>query len=409
MVDNYPLVGIKIHIAGGIPASFMKKSMKYYFIGLLSVVLLCSACRKNKKEATAFNTVSVENQMERIVNDLKVPGMAVALVGTDGILWSKTNGMADMEKKEPVTEKTVFKLGSIAKTIVGLSVLKLQEEGKLNLDANINDYLPFKVVNPNNPGKKITLKHLLTHTSGIRDTIYERDLLTEGFLTMDQDNPMALKEYVKNMLTPEGQFYNPVTFMDDSKGAIYSYSNIGAALAACIVEQVSGESFDTYSTSAFFTPLSTHTLVWHLRDFSSQPFAMPYYYTTTLMPTGKYSMVDYCSGGLHSNLTDLAAFARMLINNGMASGKQLISPQSLDLMKKVPFPDVAPTQGLFMQHYKLGTSDIFGHSGDLPGGSSLLYFCPDTKRAVVIILNRKIEEEDIHVAVNQLLGDVFKL
>ncbi|WP_170137607.1 serine hydrolase domain-containing protein [Chitinophaga dinghuensis] len=347
--------------------------------------------------------------MDKIVKDLEVPGMAVALVGADGILWSKAKGLADMEKKEPVTEKTVFKIGSIAKTMVGFSVLKLQEAGKLNIDADINDYLPFKVVNPHHPGKKITLKHLLTHTSGIQDTIYNRDLLTAGFLTMEQDNPMILRDYIKGILTPGGQYYNPITFMDDSKGAIYSYSNIGAALAACIVEQVAGENFDTYSYKSFITPLNTRTLVWHLRDFTAQPFAMPYYVTNKLTPTGKYSTVDYCSGGLHSNLTDLATFARMLINNGMASGKQLISPQSLDAMKKVPFPDVKPSQGLFLEHFKLGTSDIYGHSGDVIGGSSLLYFCPDTKRAVVIILNRKIEEDDLHIAVNQLLGDLFRL
>ncbi len=383
--------------------------MKYYFIAMLSLLLICSACRKNKKEVNPFNTSAVENQMDKIVKDQGVPGIAVALVGPDGILWSKTKGLADMEKKEPVTEKSVFKIGSIAKVMVGFSVLKLQEAGKLNIDADINDYLPFKVVNPHNPNKKITLKHLLTHTSGIRDTIYGRDMLTQDFLTFDKDNPMSLSHFVKGLLTPEGEYYDPITFMDDTKGSIYSYSNIGAALAACIVEQVTGESFDTYSSRMFITPLHTRTLVWHLRDFAAEPFAMPYYVTNELTPTGKYSTVDYCSGGLHSNLTDLATFARMFINNGMASGKQVISSQSLETMKQAPFPDVEPTQGLFLFHYKLGNLDIYGHSGDVIGSSSLMYFCPATNRAVVIMMNRKIEEYDLHKAVDELLAEVFRL
>ncbi|RBL89046.1 serine hydrolase domain-containing protein [Chitinophaga flava] len=352
------------------------------------LAFVVSSCKKNKDEAVPqepLKTAAVSQQVDKLVNDIKIPGIAVALVGPDGIIWSKTAGMANLEKKEPITDKTVFKLGSVAKPFIAFSVMKLVEQGKLNLDTNVNDYLPFTLQNPKNPGKKITLRTLLSHTSGIIDTVYSRFLLAD-FIVKERDHPVPVSEYIRGMLDPTGKYYSPDSFLDDRKKTIYSYSNVGAALAAYIVELTVKENFDTWSTNQFIAPLNTTTLTWHLRDFASQPYAIPY--GPGLQPWGKYSIVDYCTGGLHSNLADLATYTRMLINNGNHNGKQVISPTTLDAMSTIQFPDAEPIQGLFWEKLKINNRIIFGHSGGVIGGYAFLYIRPDTKRGVVVILNR---------------------
>lgn len=366
--------------------------MRNYCLGLGLLLAFC-ACKKKDNEDTTpsvpFKTEKVEKQIAVITDQMKIPGIAVALVGPDGIVWSRTAGLANIEKKEPITPKTVFKVGSLAKPFIGLSIMRLVENGKLNLDADVNDYLPFKVQNPKNPEKKITLRLLMSHTSGIVHTVYGERLLTD-FMVPDRDHPMPLAEFVREMLDPSGKFYDTRSFIDDRAKPIFAYSNLGSALAAYIVELTVKENFDTWASRQFIAPLGTTSLVWHLRDYTTQPFAMPY--DEDQKAIGNYSMVDYCTGGLHASLTDLSTFARLLVNHGAKDGKQIIASSTLEAMGKVQFPEAEAVYGLFWQHRKVGNQDIFGHGGDVPGSHAHLYVNYATKRAVVMMMNGDYKE-----------------
>lgn len=368
--------------------------MRNYCLGLGLLLAFC-ACKKKDKDDTSpsapFKTENVEKQIAVLTDRMKIPGVAVALVGPDGIIWSKTAGMANIEKKEAVTAKTVFKIGSFAKPFIGLSIMRLVENGRLQLDTDINTYLPFKVQNPKNPDKKITLRMLMSHTSGITDTTYALRLLTD-FLVPGSDHPMPLSEFVREMLTPSGKFYAGSTFIDDRDTTIFSYSNVGSALAAYIVEATVKEDFGAWSYRQFIAPLGTTALVWHLRDYTTQPFAMPY--DINRQPIGNYSMVDYCTGGLHASLADLCTFAGMLVNKGAKDGKQMIAVSTLEAMGKVQFPKAQEVYGLFWQHRKAGHQDIFGHGGDVPGSHAQVYVNYATKRAAVVMINGDYRDED---------------
>ncbi|MGN7821370.1 serine hydrolase [Chitinophaga varians] len=368
--------------------------MRNYCLGLGLLLAVCACKKKDKDDATPsvpFKTEKVEKQIAVITEQKKIPGIAVALVGPDGIVWSKIAGMANIEKKEAITAKTVFKVGSLAKPFIGLSIMRLVENGKLNLDADVNDYLPFKLQNPFNPTKKITLRLLMSHTSGIIDAVY-RDMLLSDFLVPGKDHPMALSEYVQSMLDPSGKFYNTRSFIDDRAKPVFGYSNLGAALAAYIVELTVKESFDTWSYRQFIAPLGTTALVWHLRDYATQPFALPY--DADQQTHGDYSMVDYCTGGLHASLNDLSTFARMLVNYGAKDGKQIIAAGTLEAMGKVQFPEAESVYGLFWQHRKVGNQDIYGHGGDVYGSHAQLYVNYATKRAVVMMINGDFKDDD---------------
>lgn len=368
--------------------------MRNYCLGLGLLLAFC-ACKKKDKDDTSpsapFKTENVEKQIAVLTDRMKIPGVAVALVGPDGIIWSKTAGMANIGKKEAVTAKTVFKIGSFAKPFIGLSIMRLVEDGRLNLDTDINTYLPFKVQNPKNPDKKITLRMLMSHTSGIADTTYALRLLTD-FLSPNSDHPMPLSEFVRGMLTPSGKFYAGSTFIDDRDTTIFSYCNVGSALAAYIVEVTVKEDFGAWSYRQFIAPLGTTALVWHLRDYTTQPFAMPY--DIDRQPIGNYSMVDYCTGGLHASLADLSTFAGMLVNKGAKDGKQMVAVSTLEAMGKVQFPKAQDVYGLFWQHRKVGNQDIFGHGGDVPGSHAQVYVNYATKRAAVVMINGDYKDED---------------
>nr|WP_295864871.1 serine hydrolase domain-containing protein [uncultured Chitinophaga sp.] len=367
--------------------------MRNYCLGLGLLLAFC-ACKKKDKDDTSpsapFKTENVEKQIAVLTDRVKIPGVAVALVGPDGIIWSKTSGMANVEKKEAVTAKTVFKIGSFAKPLIGLSIMRLVENGQLNLDMDINTYLPFKVQNPKNPDRKITLRALMSHTSGICDSTYALRLLTD-FIVPGTDHPMPLSEFVRGMLTPAGKYYAGSSFHDDRNTTIFSYSNVGSALAAYIVELTVKEDFGAWSYRQFIAPLGTTALVWHLRDYATQPFAMPY--GIDRQPLGNYSMVDYCTGGLHASLADLSTFARMLVNNGAKDGKQIIAASTLEAMGKVQYPRAQDVYGLFWQHRKVGNEDIFGHGGDVPGSHMQLYVNYATKRAAIVMINGDYDDE----------------
>ena len=163
---------------------------------------------------------------------------AVVLVVKDGtILFAKGYGYSDVEKKTPVTvDATLFRPGSVSKLFTWTAVMQLVEQGKLDLDRDINEYLDFKI--PAKFGKPITLRNIMTHTPGFEEQI--KDLITE-----DAAPAATLKQHLVTHI-PERIF---------PPGTTPAYSNYGASLAGYIVERVSGRPFNDYVTENIFKPL----------------------------------------------------------------------------------------------------------------------------------------------------------
>src|SRR5258708_1485904 len=163
---------------------------------------------------------------------------AVVLVVKDGaILFAKGYGYSDAEKKTPVTvDTTLFRPGSISKLFTWTAVMQLVEQGKLDLDRDVNEYLDFKI--PAKFGKPITLRHIMTHTAGFEEQI--KDLINE------EGAPIAtLKQHLVEHV-PERIF---------PPGTTPAYSNYGASLAGYVVERVSGRPFNDYVAENIFKPL----------------------------------------------------------------------------------------------------------------------------------------------------------
>lgn len=198
----------------------------------------------------AFDAAIIEAQTDQIMEKYvgkEVPGAALAVVKDGRILFSKGYGYADLKQMIPVVaEETIFEYGSINKLFVWISLLQLSEEGLLNLDDDIGNYLSEEIVKGRGLDEKISLLDLMNHSAGFEDTFFDFANKKMTFLP-------PLDKVLKRTL-PARVF---------RAGEVMSYSNYGAALAAFVVEEVSGQKFYDYERQHIFLPANMQRIAGH--------------------------------------------------------------------------------------------------------------------------------------------------
>ena len=321
-------------------------------------------------------------------------GYATAIVNQDSIIAINTFGYANKEKKLTYSESTIQPIGSVSKTFIGIALMIAKERGLVDLDANINTYLDFKIVNPYIKGKNtITLRHLATHTSGIIDdeAIYENSYtfaatpkhsLHDFFLTNLSTNKKNVKK----------SFYN------SKAGERYSYSNVGAALAAYIIEKTSGKTFSEFTNETIFTPLKMTNTGWFAKDIAISKHAV--LYDEKDNPLQTYSCDTYPDGSLKTTITDLSKYLIALIK-GYNGNSTLLKKESWEefysknfIGTKIPENrnEKEPNIGLFVIHFKSGN---IGHTGSDLGVSCFLMFNPEENTGKLFIANEDITKNNV--------------
>ncbi|MCR9067016.1 MAG: beta-lactamase family protein [Cytophagales bacterium] len=167
-----------------------------------------------------------------------VGGLSGSVLYKDNVLWSNSYGYMEpaSNQSSKCTEDTIFMLASISKTIMSVAIMELYEKTLFALDDDVNLYLPFVVQNPYYPQNPITVRMLLTHTSTINDDGYLSHF-SDYYTLGDSSTPLGY--FLYNYLTPLGSHYNKSSnFFDSKPGEHYSYSNVGATLAAFLVEGI---------------------------------------------------------------------------------------------------------------------------------------------------------------------------
>src|SRR5215211_6632351 len=189
-------------------------------------------------ELEAFLDKLLGKEMERH----HIAGAAVSVVKDGKLFFAKGYGYADLENGIPVDpERTIFRIGSVGKLFTWTAVMQLAEQGKLDLDADINTYLDFRI--PDTYPQPITLKHLMTHTAGFEDRYYER-------LAKDPNDLLPPREWLISHMPARVR----------PPGDIAAYSSYGTALAGYIVARVSGKPYDQYVQEHILNPLGmVHT------------------------------------------------------------------------------------------------------------------------------------------------------
>ena len=318
------------------------------------------------------------------------PGLAV-LVAQDGkILFEKGYGLADVEHHVPVIPQTTFRIGSITKQFTASAILKLQEEGKLSLDDKLSKYIPDFP-----RGDEVTLRHLLTHTSGIHS--YTDD---PGFWSrVTNDTSDAIMAGMKTY---------PYDF---DPGTKWSYDNSGYLLLGCIVEKVSGQSYGDFLRENFFQPLGmTNTGVY--RAHLGLPHeALGYSLGTNGFTQALNWDMSWAggAGALYSTVEDLYRWNEGIFNGRVldaASLEAAFTPVKTKENQTNYTKDAGYGFGWGVGRYR-GLRKI-SHNGGLDGFSSCLQRLPDEKFTVAVLANalpgRPVADPD-HLA--RQLVDIF--
>ncbi|HEO0611822.1 TPA: beta-lactamase family protein, partial [Streptococcus agalactiae] len=207
------------------------------FIAFAFVVLFPRSFIFAAEETEHYETV-IDKVADAYIGK-SVPGACVIVSEHGEIVFSKAYGYADLEKNIPMDpENTVFEWGSISKTFIWVGVMQLNEEGKIDLDADIRNYLPKGFLKNLHYDTPITMRHLMNHTAG-----FEEQLINLRYFESDKEFTLA---EVLSSHQPEQVF---------SPGKVSAYSNWGAALAAFIVERVSGQNYKEYVNEHILKPL----------------------------------------------------------------------------------------------------------------------------------------------------------
>ncbi len=341
----------------------------------------------------------LEGQLDALREEAGAPGMAVALVQGDEVVWTGGFGTRDMASGEPVTTDTPFRLGSISKTFVGVAMMRAQELGVVDLGDAID--VPFTVDNPHLDGESITYRDLAHHMSGIVDTLwYECAYTTEdgSAYAAPQDQaycpeaPMpGLDEFLGAYLDPEGSMYTNANYAsgaDGEPGTTYEYSNVGAGLASAALshatEDALGQDFIAFSNAEVFGPLGLEHTRW-MRDELPEPdaAAVPHIYEDGFVPVPRYNLSTFADGALYSSVDDLAHYLAAIVPG---RGGDVLEPASADALidfVDVDDGDVVNGQGIFWERY-LG---LIGHTGADPGVATAIGYDPDAELGYVILLN----------------------
>jgi CubicO group peptidase (beta-lactamase class C family) len=340
--------------------------MRSLAIALMIVAVCRSPAALAETAQRALDRAVLEQMMK-----VGIVGMAAAIIVDKKVAWSQGYGFADKQRALPFTPDTIMNVGSIAKPFMGVALMRAVHEGKLSLDADINRYLPFRVVNPHYPKAKITLRHLATHTSGISD----RWEVYSGTYHYGGDAPESLGHFLKQYFAANGKTYAPSNFLDARPGAKREYSNIGAALAGYIIERAFDESLNVYTRKHIFTPLKMTRTGWFLSEIDLANHTSLYVsHNGHIIPIPLYGGTTYPDGGVRTSVADLSKFFVALLNDGEANGVRILDTASAMEMQRFQFsaanhpenyPATEGNSGLFWRTKFNG--ELVGHGGNDPG------------------------------------------
>jgi len=320
--------------------------------------------------------------IEARMKSANIPGLAAAVTSRGKVLWTGAYGLAHIAENRPVTVHTPFMLASVSKTVTAVAVMRAVQDGKLALEDPINTKLPFTVDNPQTEDEVILMRHLVSHTSGIRDN-------WGNMPYFDGDSTVPLADFLEGYFTEGGTYYDAsANFNATMPGEAFDYGNIATALAGYMVEVVTETPFDDYCDTHIFDILGMTHSGWHLADFNPENVAMPYSWSNgTYKAEGHYGYADYPDGQLRSSISDMARFLATISNNGELEGTNVLNPETMTELLSPQAPGVDDTQYVFWYQSKLNGRTVIGHGGSDKGVATTMAFSPDTGYGVIILMN----------------------
>ena len=324
----------------------------------LSAPVASAPAAMTSEDVGAFLDGVVPLQLKRE----NIAGAMVIVVKDGKVLYGKGYGYSDVKARKPVTlDATLTRPGSVSKLFTWTAVMQLVEQGKIDLDRDINDYLDFKI--PATYSKPVTMRNLMTHTGGFEEAI-------QGLITSNPKDASSLGEYLKTH-QPERVF---------PPGVTPAYSNYGASLAGYIVQRVSGMPFDDYIEKNIFQPLDMqHSTFRQPLPDSLKPLMPDGYKLASGKPMPFEIVVPAPAGALSSTAEDMSHFMLAHLQGGAYNGQHILQPATVDLMHSRQYAPNSATNGMCLGFYQETRNGqrIIGHGGDTIYFHSDLHLMPD--------------------------------
>jgi CubicO group peptidase (beta-lactamase class C family) len=277
-----------------------------------------------------------------------IAGASVAVVKDGKIVTERGYGFSDVEHRTPVDPKmTLFRPGSVSKLFTWTAVMQLVEQGKLDLDADVNRYLDYKI--PARDGKPVTLRNLMQHTAGFEEQ-------AKGIIS---EEPKAISfEALLKQWVPERVF---------AAGTTQAYSNYGASLAGYIVQRISGEPFDRYIEKHIFEPLDMEHSSFQQPLPERLASLMSKGYRVASGDPGGFEIVGPApAGSLASPAEDMAHFMIAHLQNGEYHGKRILSEATARQMHDSPLTLLPPLNRMELGFFETNINgrEVIAHLGD---------------------------------------------
>jgi CubicO group peptidase (beta-lactamase class C family) len=343
--------------------------MHHTIFKFLVAILFCAfqfthGSAQSDNQNSRLITESEDFIKEKMKSD-SIIGVCVGIIINDSVIWKKGFGFADKEQKTPMTESTVINIGSVTKTFTALSVMQLYEKKLININEPLVKYLPqFKPEGQNL--NKVTVKSVITHTSGIQSDFWKNSDLASGKYT---DVVRFINE--THLLYPAGM--------------VGLYSNSGYNILGNLIKQVSRQDYPEYIHKNIFTPLY----------MTSSGFAMDSLKgRTKVYARGKevkeYELRDIASGGIYTNINDFVKYAKALLESYASNQSPIIKQATIKEMfslqnKDVPIETNKKGLGWFM--FKNDSSFAMYHAGSAGFAHANILLIPGKKAAVIIMTN----------------------
>lgn len=349
--------------------------------------------------------------LESIAGKYGATGMAFVCFNQSGVTFQKYTGYSDLERKIPVSSHTIFRFASVSKSITAVGLMKLVELGLINLDEDVSRYIGFQLSNPRYPEAKISLRMLLTHTSGLLDTdkgdAFQADSLKVKGLELSE------------IWNTNSQYYHKSVWSRNVAGnKDFCYCNLSSGIVAAAIEKVSGKRFDEYMRDILFEPLHiiggygiravkdmdelAASYVWRRRnyvpglDYFKEPRVKPADDIVLDYKPGDNPFLFEPQGGLRTSAAGMARLAGLFLNDGLYHKVRVLTKASVQEMLKVQWEGKGDPEHTFYHQKGLGiliTDDLvpglrlYGHTGRKTGLVSAFFFDLETKTGFVFAVN----------------------
>ncbi len=345
----------------------MKRNILFEILSVLYLIFLINGANAQSNYNYPELIKDCEDLINKKMKSDQLIGVSAAIIINDSVVWKKGFGYADKENRVPMTENTVVNIASVTKTFTALAIMQLREKGLLDINKPLNKYLPqFHPKTRGEDLEKLTVKSVVTHSSGIQTDILKNSDLNTGKYT-------DVLGYINE------------TYLLYPPGMVESYSNSGYNILGHLIKEVSGQDYPEYIHNNIFVPLK----------MSNSGFIMDSINNRTRVYSGGESMHEYgfrdiASGGIYTSINDFIKYARGLMKayNGMNS--LLIKPSTIQEMFTLQSHNVViESNKKGMGWFMFENDSVFAvtHAGDAVTGHAEICMIPEKKAAALILIN----------------------